>query len=138
MLARPRASDSAKIQQSDIARSAVEVFGDSAHTAPAVDSGPSWDIDVESYASTARVERYVRMFTGPAKDRIETRLSRGTQYEPMIRAKMREGGLPEDMYYLALIESGFDPNAYSRAAAVGISPAGPPIGKKAQSETGAS
>lgn len=38
----------------------------------------------------------------------------------MIRAKMRAGGLPEDMYYLALIESGFDPNAYSRAAAVGM------------------
>src|SRR5438046_4887045 len=33
---------------------------------------------------------------------------------------MREGGLPEDMYYLALIASGFDPNAYSRAAAVGM------------------
>jgi membrane-bound lytic murein transglycosylase D len=38
----------------------------------------------------------------------------------MIRAKMRAGGLPEDMYYLALVESGFDPNAYSRAAAVGM------------------
>jgi membrane-bound lytic murein transglycosylase D len=38
----------------------------------------------------------------------------------MIRTKMREGGLPEDMYYLALIESGFDQNAYSRAAAVGM------------------
>src|SRR5258705_13022663 len=38
----------------------------------------------------------------------------------MIRAKMRAGGLPEDMYYLALIESGFDNNAYSRAAAVGM------------------
>ncbi len=38
----------------------------------------------------------------------------------MIRAKMREGGLPEDMYYLALVESGFDPNAYSKAAAVGM------------------
>src|SRR5947207_1482435 len=38
----------------------------------------------------------------------------------MIRAKMKAGGLPEDMYYLALIESGFDNNAYSRAAAVGM------------------
>ena len=33
---------------------------------------------------------------------------------------MRAGGIPEDMYYLALVESGFDPNAYSRAAAVGM------------------
>jgi membrane-bound lytic murein transglycosylase D len=82
--------------------------------------GPSWDIEVRSYQTTARVEHYVRYFTGPAKERIEARLRRGTRYEPMIRAKMREGGLPEDMYYLALVESGFDPHAYSRAAAVGM------------------
>jgi membrane-bound lytic murein transglycosylase D len=109
------------VSQSDIARRAVEVFGDSGTSAPApVDSGPSWDIDVHSYESTARVEHYVRLFSGSAKDYIETRLERGTRFEPMIRAKMREGGLPEDMYYLALVESGFDPNAYSRAAAVGM------------------
>lgn len=90
--------------------------------APAADSaaGPVWDIEVLPYASTARVDRYVRMFTGSAKERIEARLNEGARYEPMIRAKMREGGLPEDMYYLGLVESGFDPNAYSRAAAVGM------------------
>lgn len=104
---------------SDVNRRAAEVFGDSASEA-AADSGPSWDIDVHSYESTERVEHYVRLFTGSAKDHIETWLERGTRYEPMIRAKMREGGLPEDMYYLALVESGFDPNAYSRAAAVGM------------------
>jgi len=60
------------------------------------------------------------MFTGRAKDRITERLQRGTRFEPMIRAKMKAGGLPEDMYYLALVESGFDPHAYSRAAAVGM------------------
>jgi membrane-bound lytic murein transglycosylase D len=38
----------------------------------------------------------------------------------MIRAKMRDGGLPEDMYYLGLVESGWDPNAYSKAAAGGM------------------
>ena len=115
------ATDSARVSPTDVSRRAVEIFGDSTAKAPAAaDSGPSWDIDVHSYESTARVEHYVRLFTGPAKDHIETRLERGTRYEPMIRAKMREGGLPEDMYYLALVESGFDPNAYSRAAAVGM------------------
>ncbi len=105
------------------------MFGDSAatHVAVAGDStmadsaaGPSWDIDVHSYESTARVERYVRLFSGSAKEHIQVQIERGTRYEPMIRAQMRQGGLPEDMYYLALIESGFDPNAYSRAAAVGM------------------
>jgi len=97
------------------------MFGDSAAAAPSdTAAGPSWDIDVQSYASRTRVEHYVQYFSGPARERIEARLERGTRYEPMIRAAMRAGGLPEDMYYLALIESGFDPNAYSRAAAVGM------------------
>jgi membrane-bound lytic murein transglycosylase D len=62
----------------------------------------------------------VNRFTGSSKAYIADRLSEGTRYESMIRDAMRAGGIPEDMYYLALVESGFDPNAYSRAAAVGM------------------
>lgn len=123
MKSRPasKRADSARVLATDVARRSVDAFGDRASpSADEADSAPSWDIDVESYASEARVERYVRMFSGPAKERIQSRLARGTQYEAMIRSKLREGGVPEDMYYLALIESGFDPNAYSRAAAVGM------------------
>jgi membrane-bound lytic murein transglycosylase D len=119
----PARIDSAQVLPADIAKRALEVFGDSAAPRPAMDSAvaaPSWDIDVRSYEATRRVEHYVRMFTGSAKDRIAARLEVGTRYEPMIRAKMRDGGIPEDMYYLALVESGFDANAYSRAAAVGM------------------
>jgi len=114
----------------EVRRRAVEVFGDSAgaDAKPVTDSvndsasveGPTWDMDVQSYESTDRVEHYVHYFSGPARERIEARLERGTRYEPMIRQTLRNGGLPEDMYYLALIGSGFDPNAYSRAAAVGM------------------
>jgi len=119
------AADTALVSATDVTRRAADVFGDTAivGAGAAVDSamtGPSWDIEVRSYQSTARVEHYVRLFSGPAKEHIESRLEQGSRYEPMIRAKMREGGLPEDMYYLALVESGFDPNAYSRAAAVGM------------------
>ena len=59
-------------------------------------------------------------FTGEARPRFGVWLKRGGRYEPMIRAKLRAAGLPEDLTYLALIESGYDPNAYSSAAAVGI------------------
>lgn len=123
--AAPR-SDSTSVSQTDVSKRAVEVFGDSstAKSTAAADSatedGPSWDIDVHSYETTERVEHYVRLFSGPARDHIIAELQEGSRYEPMIRAKMRAGGLPEDMYYLGLIESGFDPNAYSRAAAVGM------------------
>jgi len=107
----------------DVAQRAAEVFGDSLITGtPKVETEaePSWDMDVRSYETQERVAYYVNMFSGRSRERIADRLERGTRYEPMIRAKMKAGGLPEDMYYLALVESGFDPHAYSRAAAVGM------------------
>ena len=114
----------------DLDRRTSELFGDVAQvqTRLSVDSallgggdaGPSWDIDVHSYATFDRVRHYVSAFSGSAAGRISERLSEGTRYEPMIRAKLGAAGLPEDMYYLALVESGFNPHAYSRAAAVGM------------------
>ena len=97
--------------------------GAGAHPATRADSAsprPTWDIDVLSYEGKARVSHYVEMFSGRSREHVAERLSAGSRYEPMIRARMREGGIPEDMYYLALVESGFNPNAYSRAAAVGM------------------
>src|SRR5688572_23097598 len=76
----------------------LRVPGDSARVP--VNEEPSWDIDVRSYETFERVRHYVAAFTGPSKDRFVERLSRGTRYESMIREKLREGGLPEDMYYL--------------------------------------
>ena len=108
----------------EVVSTVVAVFGDSAVLRP-VDStsaadDPIWDMDVRSYETHDRVEHYVGLFSNSAKDRFLARLSRGTRYEPMIRAKLRASGMPEDLRFLALIESGYDPNAYSRAAAVGM------------------
>ena len=79
-----------------------------------------WDIDVLPFTTHERVAHFVDLYSGPARQRFAERLRRGTRYEPMIRAKLRAGGLPEDLFYLALVESGFDEHAYSRAAAVGM------------------
>ena len=111
------------IPDSLLKRQVVAVFGDST-SAASVDSsvpeGPTWDIDVRSYEGHRRVEYYVNAFTGSARQRFISRLEKGSRYEPMIREKLRAGNIPEDMYYLALVESGFDQHAYSRAAAVGM------------------
>lgn len=121
---RAASRDSAGLSRQDVTREAVNVFGDSVsrddEPAGEGDAEVSWDIDVRSFETHARVEHYVTYFSGPARERIADRLGRGTRYEPMIRAKFRAAGIPEDMYYLALIESGFDNHAYSRAAAVGM------------------
>ncbi len=108
----------------EVERTVVSVFGDTAalhpDSASATNIEPVWDIDVRSYETHERVAHYVQLFSTTSREHFTSRLSRGTRYEPMIRAKLRASGMPEDLTYLALIESGFDPHAYSRAAAVGM------------------
>lgn len=103
----------------EVARTAGTVFGD---TAPgdAIHGVPEWDLDVRSYETHDRVERFINLFSGSSRGHFQVQLSRGTRYEAMIRAKLRAAGMPEDLAYLALIESGYDPHAYSSAAAVGL------------------
>ncbi len=80
----------------------------------------TWDIEVQAYESHARVEYFVGRFTGAARNAFELALERQSRYAPLIHERLRAGGLPEDMIYLSLIESWYDPHAYSRAAAVGM------------------
>lgn len=80
----------------------------------------TWDIEVAPYETHARVEYFVGRFTGPARQSFERSLERQSRYAPLIHERLRAAGLPEDMIYLPLIESWYDPHAYSRAAAVGM------------------
>ncbi len=86
----------------------------------AVASAPTWDIDVATYAGHERVQTYIEYFTGRARRHFEIYLSRLARYDSMIRTRLREGGLPQDLVYLAMIESGMNPNAVSRSRAVGM------------------
>jgi membrane-bound lytic murein transglycosylase D len=45
---------------------------------------------------------------------------RSILYESLIKDKLRQAGLPEDLFYIAVIESALSPTAKSRAAAVGM------------------
>lgn len=131
-LAATPSSSQSDLSIADLDRRTAELFGASLKIEAALPvdsamvgggdlmSGPTWDIDVRSYETFDRVRFYVNHFGGKARDHIADRLSRGTRYEGMIRSKLVRGGLPADMYYLALVESGFNPHAYSRAAAVGM------------------
>jgi peptidoglycan lytic transglycosylase D len=112
--------DSVHIAQRDLTHEAVKIFGDSVATAPPATAEPTWDIDVRSFETHDRVVYFVGRFTGPSSDRFVQELARGGRYEPIIRRKLHAAGMPEDMTYLALIESGYNPHAYSSAAAVGL------------------
>jgi membrane-bound lytic murein transglycosylase D len=76
-----------------------------------------WDIPVVRNES---VQRFVDLLEQKQPDRMALYLKRSGRYEGMIRSKLRERGMPEDLLYLSMIESGFNPNARSKAQAVGL------------------
>ncbi len=88
-----------------------------AEAAAATVEAVSWDIPVVRNAS---VDRFVDIFENKQSDRMALYLKRSGRYEGMIRAKLRERGMPEDLVYLSMIESGFNPTARSKAQAVGL------------------
>jgi membrane-bound lytic murein transglycosylase D len=87
---------------------------------PAAAAEPVYDIDVASFADRERVKYYESYFVGPARERFAIWLARKPRYEGMIRERFRTLGVPEDLVYLAIIESGFSNTAVSRANAVGM------------------
>jgi len=46
--------------------------------------------------------------------------SRSNRFAPMIRRKLHDAGLPEDLLFVAMVESGFDPTVRSPAGALGL------------------
>ncbi len=67
-----------------------------------------------------RVEKWVDRFRTDQRPNFERLLRRQGLYGDMIRAKLRERGMPEELLYLAMMESGFSPRAVSKASAVGV------------------
>ncbi len=65
------------------------------------------------------VEYFVRYFTTEKRKIFTNWLKRSRRYVPMIKEILRDQGLPEDLIYLAMIESGFNPKAYSPMKACG-------------------
>jgi len=66
-----------------------------------------------------KVEHFIQYFQTTAKNNFSNWLARSEKYIPFMRDLLKEKGLPEDLVYLALIESGFNPYAYSRSKAMG-------------------
>ena len=87
-------------------------------TAAAAAGAVTFDIAVERFNTHSRVQYYLNFFRG--QERFGIWLSRMPKYEAMIRRRLQQEGLPNDLIYLALIESGFSNTATSRARAVGM------------------
>ncbi|MFQ5667628.1 MAG: LysM peptidoglycan-binding domain-containing protein [Candidatus Binatia bacterium] len=84
-----------------------------AYDAPAAESEQPFDF------SHPQVDRYVTRFQTDLRGFFSHALSRSYRYVPQMSAMLKQEGLPEELAYLPLIESGFRPLAVSWAGAVG-------------------
>ena len=66
------------------------------------------------------VDRWVSRFTGDQKRTLEVYLERKDRYDDMIEQKLAQRGMPQELVYLAMIESGFNPTARSPKQASGL------------------
>lgn len=92
----------------------------------------SWDDSANKYPVASKihsdfpivmnrqVEYYLDLFQNQQRKIFASWLERSGRYLPMMRQQLAEAGLPQDLAYLSMIESGFKPNAYSTAKAVGL------------------
>jgi membrane-bound lytic murein transglycosylase D len=78
---------------------------------------PAYDIPMDL---NTKVLDYVEIFQTSRRRGFEAGLIRSRKFEAIMKPIFTEFGIPTDLYYLALIESGFNPKAYSRARAMGV------------------
>ena len=76
----------------------------------------TYDIPVEW---NERVENAVIYYQTVARKAFQSYMKRSGKYRDLMQQIIREKGLPEDLVWLCLVESGFNPKAYSWARASG-------------------
>lgn len=76
-----------------------------------------WDIEV---TRNEQVEFFIEFLMGKNREKTRLWLERLGHFGPMIQQKLAERNMPQDLIWLAMIESGLDPNAYSSANAAGL------------------
>jgi hypothetical protein len=84
--------------------------------APALDAGP-FPVPAEN-AETVR--EFVRFFSTRGRGHFQASLARLERYRPMIEKTFAEEGLPVDLLWVGLVESGYSPVARSPKEAVGM------------------
>jgi membrane-bound lytic murein transglycosylase D len=70
--------------------------------------------------NTPRVRAFLRKYAYEQRNTTKTYLSSLGPYLPMLKQQARDNGLPEEMSYLVMLESGSDPEARSPANALGM------------------
>jgi membrane-bound lytic murein transglycosylase D len=93
----------------------AEAFAESSRAAVLPKPKPSYPV-----ALNAQVQFFLDRFTGTHRDIVNLWVGRAGRYLTMIRDVLKRRGLPEELAYTAMIESGFNPVAVSRVGAKGL------------------
>lgn len=67
-----------------------------------------------------QVNYYLELFQGKQRNDFARWLARSSRYVPAIEKELVKAGLPRDLAFLAMIESGYNPSAVSCAGAGGL------------------
>ena len=94
-------------------------FKESTHTRlPAVKRNRSHSHFIRE-TITPRVKSWIHYFSQRDKPRFQRFVNNGQKYRPLIEKIFKQHGVPSELYYVGLIESGYYLLAKSRASAVG-------------------
>ena len=97
---------------------AVLPGGGSAQSRPGL-FDPEFDRNLLPEAMNGKVTHWIEYFQDRGREHMTKYLSRSSRYIPEMKEILKAHDLPEDLVYIALIESGFNSKAHSRARAVG-------------------
>ena len=78
---------------------------------------PKWELAVPD---RPEIDGWVRRFSEEKHRSFQTQLDRARFYVVPVQQIFEEQGLPKDIVFVALVESGFTPTARSHASAVGM------------------
>jgi membrane-bound lytic murein transglycosylase D len=67
-----------------------------------------------------RVSHWIRYFQTEGRRTFRNWLERSSRYMPILQFELARAGLPQDLVYVAMVESGFQSNATSNMSAMGI------------------
>jgi membrane-bound lytic murein transglycosylase D len=81
-----------------------------------VNSPLTFDVPIDY---NREVRTWIKHFQGPGRSVFSNWLKRSYRYLPQIQKTFAQEGLPQDLAYIAMIESGFSMVAVSPANAVG-------------------
>ncbi len=121
-------------ESQEVAATGVDPTEGAAATKEGESSGPGESVAGEGNESSAasaqleqipvdmndHVQKWIKYFTEKDRERFARFLERGNTYREVVETTLRENDLPVELYYLAMIESGYHTSARSHASAVGV------------------